>query len=443
MAKMTQWAKITDQAVRLLSAYLQTNTTNPPGNECLAADFLQDELEQRGFTTKRLDSAINRSNLIARLPGNGKKKPILLYHHMDVVEADASKWLCDPFGGEIRDGYIWGRGAIDMKGMGIMQLIAMDLLQQEMPDRSRDIIFLAAADEEKGGEFGIRWLIENHWSEIEAEYVWDEGGFGLKDFFDEKPVFAIAVAEKNDIWLKLVAHGTAGHSGIPHGDNAAEILLNALQKIMQINAEFELTPITRELFANIAKLKSFPQSFLLKNLKNPLIFKSLQPTLAENETISAILRDTISITILNAGAKENVIPEKAEATLDIRLLPDHDPKAFLKKLQTLINDDRVEIVYHGDFKQSNISDTHTEFFNTLCNVLQEEVPNSISTPMLTPGATDSSAFRQKGVNAYGLFPAIITPEELDGFHNHNERISINNVALGTRVTYEVLKRMCE
>ena len=440
---MIQWAKITDQAVRLLSTYLQTDTTNPPGNESRAADFLQEELEQRGFTTKRLDSAEGRANLIARLPGTGEKKPILLYHHMDVVEADATKWTCDPFGGEVSNGYIWGRGAIDMKGMGIMQLIAMDLLHKEMPQRSRDIIFLAAADEEKGGKFGIRWLVENHWPEIEAEYVWDEGGFGLKDFFDERPVFAVAVAEKNDIWLKLVAHGTAGHSGIPHGDNAAEILLNALQKIMQINAEFELTPITRQLFSNIAKLKSLPQNFLLKHLKNPLIFKLLRPTLAENETISAILRDTISITVLHAGAKENVIPEKAEATLDIRLLPDHDPKAFLKKLKTLINDDRVEIIYHGDFKQSNISNTESEFFTTLCDVLQEQVPDSISTPMLTPGATDSSTFRQQGVNAYGLFPAIITPEELDGFHNHNERISIDNMALGTRITYEVLKRMCK
>jgi acetylornithine deacetylase/succinyl-diaminopimelate desuccinylase-like protein len=440
---MNQWAKITDQAVRLLSDYLKIDTTNPPGNESKAADFLQEQLIRRGITVTRWDSATGRGNLIARLPGNGKKKPVVLYHHMDVVEADASQWSCGPFSGEIRDGYIWGRGAIDMKGMGIMHLVALDLLQQQVPQRSRDILLVAASDEEKGGDFGAQWLIKHHWPEIEAEYVWDEGGFGLKNFFDERPVFAIAVSEKNDIWLKLVAHGTPGHSGIPRDDNAAETLMNALHKIMQINAKFELTPLTRELFGNIGKLKPFPQSFLLKHIQNPLIFRMLLPTLKETETISAILRDTISITVLKAGAKENIIPEIAEATLDIRLLPNHDPQMFLHQLKALINDDRVELVYDGPFKQSNISDSKSEFFNMLCQVLQEEVPQSIATPMLTPGATDSSFFRQKGINAYGLFPAILTPEELDGFHNHNERISIENMALGTRVTYEVLKRMCE
>ena len=440
---MIQWAKITDQAVRLLSNYLKIDTTNPPGNENKAADFLQEQLIQRGIPVTRCDSAEGRGNLIARLPGTGEKKPVVLYHHMDVVEAYAGQWSCHPFGGEIRDGYIWGRGAIDMKGMGIMHLMALDLLHQQVPQRSRDIILVAASDEEKGGDYGVQWLLKHHWPEIEAEYVWDEGGFGLKNFFDERPVFAIAVSEKNDIWLKLVAHGTAGHSGIPRDDNAAETLMNALNKIMQINAKFELTPLTRELFANIGKLKSFPQSFLLKHIQNPLIFRLLLPTLTETETLSAILRDTISITVLKAGAKENIIPEIAEATLDIRLLPNHDPHAFLEHLKTLINDERVEIIYNGPFKQSNISDRNSEFFVTLCEVLQEEVPESICTPMLTPGATDSSFFRQKGINAYGLFPAILTPEEMDGFHNHDERISIDNMALGTRVTYEVLRRLCE
>ncbi|MBI9050817.1 MAG: M20/M25/M40 family metallo-hydrolase [Anaerolineaceae bacterium] len=439
---MIDWQSIEQQAAQLLSRYLKIDTTNPPGNETLGADFLEQQLNERRITLKRFDSAKGRTNLIARLPGNGSKKPVLLYHHMDVVEADASQWSCDPFGGEIRDGYVWGRGAIDMKGMGIMHLLALDLLKKHMPDRSRDIILLAASDEEMGGKYGTQWLIEHHWPEIDAEYMWDEGSFGLQDFFDEMPVFAIAVAEKNDIWLKLVAHGTAGHSGMPHGDNAAEILMRALNKIMDINTQYELTPITRQLFANIGSLKKFPQSFLLKHLNNPLIFRFLRPTLASDNTISAILRDTISITVLQAGAKENIIPESAAATLDIRLLPDRDPQAFLDGLKQLINDERVEFVHHADFKQSHISDTQSEFYNTLSTVLQELVPDSISTPMLTPGATDSCFFRQNGVNAYGLFPAIITPDELARFHNVDERISLENLGLGTRITYEVLKRLC-
>jgi acetylornithine deacetylase/succinyl-diaminopimelate desuccinylase-like protein len=439
---MINWDTIAEEAAQLMSSYLKINTTNPPGNEARTAEFLTHELHKRGFEVQRFDSADGRANLVARLRGSGSKEPVLLYHHMDVVEADAQQWSADPFGGEMRDGYVWGRGAIDMKGMGIMHLLALDLLKKHMPNRSRDIIFVAAADEEKGGAYGAQWLIEQHWPEIEAEFVWDEGGFGMKDFFDEKPVFAVAVAEKKDIWMRLIAHGVAGHSGIPHGDNAAEILMAALNKIMDINAQYRLHPIAASMFAKIARLKSFPQSFLMSHLGNPLIFRLLLPTLRADKTISAMLRDTISITVLRAGEKENIIPEIAEATLDVRLLPDHDPQAFLDKLGKLIRDERVEIQPLHAFKQSSVSSTDTDFYRVLVEVLDELVPGSVTTPMLTPGGTDSSFFRQKGVNAYGLFPAIINPAELAGFHNINERISIENLRLGTQITYEVLCRLC-
>ncbi|HEY5158304.1 MAG TPA: M20/M25/M40 family metallo-hydrolase [Anaerolineales bacterium] len=438
---MIDWNAIGDEAAQLLSSYLKIKSVNPPGDERETAEFLTAQLRQRGLEPKIYISTPNRVNLLARLPGDGTKKPILLYSHMDVVEADPQRWSCDPFGGEIRDGYVWGRGAIDMKGMGIMQLLALDLLQCHHPNRSRDIIFLATADEEKGGGYGTRWLIENQWPEIEAEYVWDEGSFGLQDFFGPTPVFTVAVAEKKELWLKLIAHGEPGHSGMPHDNNAANILVHALERVRTLNSKYELNPVTRMMFLKIGEIMPFPKSFLLKNLHNPLIFHLMQSALTSDPTIAAMLKDTLSITVLRAGGKENIIPDSAEATLDIRLLPDRTPEAFLANLKKLITDKRVDIEVIQSPEPATISDVNTEFYQTLSDVLKEVVPASITAPMLTPGTTDSCFFRSKGVNSYGLFPAILTPDELVRFHGIDERISIENLRLGTRITYQVLHEM--
>lgn len=440
---MINWDELTEQAAHMLSAYLQIQSLNPPGDELPAAEFLAAHLRERGFEPAIYESASNRANLVTRLPGDGTKKPILLYNHMDVVEADNTRWSCDPFSGKIQDGYVYGRGAIDMKGMGVMQLLALDLLRRHHPNRSRDIIFFAAADEEKGGKFGTQWMIKHHWDEVEAEYVWDEGGFGLREMFGAQPVFTVAVAEKKDLWLNLIAHGEPGHSGMPHKDNAANILLHALNRVLTLNEKYELNPVTRAMFAGVAGTMLFPKSLLLRNLGNPLVFRLLQPTLSANPTISAMLKDTISITVLRAGGKENIIPERAEATLDIRLLPDRDPQVFIEGLKCLITDPRVEIEIIQSPEHATVSDTNTEFFQALVSTLGELVPQGVTVPMLTPGTTDSCFFRRKGVSAYGLFPAIIDPVELARFHGIDERISLENLRLGTEVIYRVLQRMTQ
>lgn len=440
---MINWDSLTTEAAQLLSGYLQIQSLNPPGDERAAAHYLASQLIERGLTPTRYESAPNRVNLLARLPGSGKKKPILLYNHMDVVEADPARWSTDPFSGEIRDGYVYGRGAIDMKGMAIMQLLALGLLQQHHPKRSRDIIFFAAADEEKGGKFGTQWMIENHWAELEAEYVWDEGGFGLQDFFGPQPVFTVAVAEKKDLWFKLIAHGEPGHSGMPHQDNAINILLRALERTLALNENYRLNPVTRAMFAGVAGRMPFPKSLLLRNADNPLVFRLLKPSLTANTTIDAMLKDTLSITVLRAGGKENIIPDRAEATLDVRLLPDRDPQAFLDELKHRIDDPRVEIEPILSPEAAKISRTNSEFFETLSGVLRELVPQGISVPILTPGTTDSCFFRRKGVNAYGLFPAVITPGELARFHGIDERISLDNLRLGTEIIYRVLEKMTQ
>lgn len=438
---MIDWERSGEEAGLLLSGYLKLKSVNPPGDEYATAEYLATLLRERGIESTIYTSATNRASLLARLHGNGSKKPILLYNHMDVVAADPQRWSCDPFGGEIRDGYVWGRGAIDMKGMGIMQLQALDLLRRHNPERSRDILFLAAADEEEGGSQGAKWMIDTHWPEIEAEYVWDEGGFGLRDLFGPMPVFTVAVAEKKELWLKLVAHGEPGLSSVPGKNNAANILVNALNRVSILDAKYELNPVTQQMFAAVSRGMPFPASFLLNHLRQPLLFRLMRKTLAANSTIAAMLKDTLSITVLRAGAKENVVPDRAEATLDVRLLPEHDPQVFLTGLTRLIDDERVEIEVIQAPQAGSISDVNSEFYKTLAGVIHRLVPESICAPLLTPGTTDSCFFRRKGVNCYGLIPAVLTPSELDRMHGIDERISLANLQLGTRIIYEVLQEM--
>lgn len=438
---MINWNEIEAQAGRLLSDYLKIPSLNPPGDEQAAAEYLAGLLQARGFALKLFTAGPRRVNLTARLPGDGSKRPILLYNHMDVVEADRRSWSCDPFGGDIRDGYVWGRGAIDMKGMGIIQLLALDLLRQHQPQRRRDIIFFAAADEEKGGHFGAQWMIAQHWDELAAEYVWDEGSFGLQDFFGPQPVFAVAVTEKRDLWLKLIAHGEPGHSGMPHSENAVVILLRALERVQRLAAAYELPPVPQRMFADVSSRMPFPQSFLLKHLSNPLVFRLALPALSANPTIAAMLKDTLSITMLHAGGKENVIPDRAEATLDLRLLPDRTPEDVVKRLSRLINDPRVEIEILQSPTPAATSDSSAEFFQVLSGVLTQLVPDSLTTTMLSPGTTDSAFFRQRGVQCYGLFPAILTPGELARFHGHDERISLANLRLGVQIMFETLRQL--
>ena len=440
---MIDWNAVGAEAAQLLSGYLKIKSVNPPGDERVAADFLEAQLRARGLTATRYMAAPNRVNVVARLRGDGSRQPILLYHHMDVVAADPWRWSCDPFGGEVRDGYVWGRGAIDMKGMGIMQLLALDLLQRQQPQRTRDIILLAAADEEKGSVYGTQWMLANHWPDIAAEYVWDEGSFGLVDFFGPAPVFAVAVAEKKDLWLRLVAHGEPGHSGMPHADNAADILLRALARVQTLNTRYELNPIVRQMFAQIGATLPFPKSLLLRHLDNPLIFRLLRPMLTADPTIAAMLKDTLSITVLQAGGKENVIPDRAEATLDLRLLPDRNPQQAIDTLHRLIGDTRVTIEAIQTPAVANVSAVEAEFYRTLTGVIKTLVPASVTAPMLTPGTTDFCFFRGRGVNSYGLFPAILTPGELARFHGIDERISVANLQLGTQIIYTVLRAMTQ
>lgn len=437
------WQAVGAEATDLLSRYLRIDTTNPPGDEERAAEFLAQALRERGLEPRLYRSAPGRANLVARLRGEGQRGPILLLHHMDVVPADPTNWSSDPFGGEMRQGYLYGRGAIDMKGQGVMQLMALDLLRRSGRPLSRDVILMAVADEEMEGVHGTSWMVDHHWDQIRPELVWDEGGFGLSGFLGDGVVFLVAVAEKQVLWPRLVAQGEPGLASVPRGNNPIDVLLRALERISARPESPRLTSVTREMFHRLSAAASFPQSFLLAHIDHPLIWPLARRILTRDPEIDAMVRNLVTPTQVRAGEKENVIPQRAVAGLDVRLLPDEDPDAFLAHLERLVTDDRVGIELDHPPVPSSISPVEGEFFSALEQVLGERVPGSLVVPMQTPGGTDSRFFRRRGVSAYGLMPIVIGRGELRRMHGVDERISLENLRLGTRVIYQALQSLCD
>ena len=426
-----------------MSRYLQFDTTNPPGNETAALEFLANILRERGFDPQIIEAAPGRANLVVRLPGrNDASAPVcLLYAHADVVPANAADWSRPPFGGEIRDGYVWGRGALDDKGLGIIFIQALTLLKQFAPP-SRDILLLIAADEEACGGYGVSWLLDHHPDLIKAEYVWDEGGMSLQQPVNPAHyLYAIAIAEKSPLVVKLVAHGTPGHASIPQPDNPQDRLVRALTRIKQRKYPLRLTEPVLEMLQTLAPSQPFPRSILFTKANTPLVWSLLRPTLAKNPLFSPLLRNTVSLTMLKGGQRSNVIPARAEATLDIRLLPDEDPSAILTDLRAIISDPKVTVQAEDLPAPQPTTPAKTDFYNALAKTLQTLGPPGLITPYMTPGATDSRFFRRAGMKAYGFMPMLLDHRELSRIHGIDERISTANLRWGTQVVFETLRML--
>lgn len=438
------WSRIETEAADLLSRYIQFDTTNPPGNEGPAVEFLADLLRQRGFEPQVLESAPGRANLVTRLPGRSPTKaaPCLLYAHADVVPADPSYWSMPPFGGTIRDGYVWGRGALDDKGLGIIFLQALTLLKQVTPPLSRDIILLIGADEETCGRHGVTWLLEHHRELIQAEYVWDEGGMGLR--IGEQPqryLYNIAVAEKNPLTVRLTARGTPGHAALPQTNNPSDRLVNALTRLKRWSRPARLTETVVTMLKTLASEQNFPQSFLFAHAGHPVLWPFLRSALAANPFFTPLIQNTVNLTMLRGGQATNVVPDYAEAKLDIRLLPGEDPEIVLADLRSTLSDPYIFVEAEEIPKPHRPTSTETDFYDALVETLQTMAPPGIITPYLTPGATDSRFFRQVGMKAYGFTPMLLDSQELNRIHGIDERVSIANLQWGIRLVFETLQRL--
>lgn len=439
MSYSIEWEATDQEAVEILQRLIQFDTTNPPGNERPAADYIQHLLAQEGIDSEILESAPGRANLVARLEGHSSAGPLLLLGHTDVVYADPDEWTYPPFGAEIHDGYIWGRGALDMKHLVTMELVTVLLIKRLDIPLGRDLIFLAVADEEKMGHFGAQWMLEHHRDKIDAEYVLNEGGRGVN--VNGHELYMISTAEKGYGDLTLTAHGTAGHAAMPRGENPVVIISRALAAVDDFEPPYRLTRPVQEMFERMQTLFPVPVDINNQNLPEALgpLFDALPDEISR--FVQFGLHDVFSPTMVNAGLKENVIPNQATANVNTRTLPGVTRQELLQTFESVIGPD-IDLDVK-EFHPGTESPSDTPLFETIESVMHEVAPGCIVSPYLLPATTDSRFFRNHGIKAYGFSP-IITPLELaQTIHGKDERISVENLHLGTKRLFQVVTRFCE
>ena len=429
------------EAVELLSQYLQIDTTNPPGNEKRGVAFFARIFEKEGIAHKTYEASAGRGSIKAVIPGTGEKGAIILLNHIDVVPARADEWGVHPFSGEVKDGFIYGRGALDMKGQGILELLAFLEVKRKGLTPSRDIIFLAVADEEAGAQNGVAYLLNNYADDFQADLVINEGGFGLNNMLPERPLFMISTAEKGVCRAKLTRTGPPGHGSIPHGDNALERLVQALNRLLAMDNPVIITPLIADYFKQLGTQWEFLKPYVEDGKPGTLIEVLSQSGMIDIPQISAMVKNTISLNRMNAGDKINVIPSRAEAELDIRLLPGTDPNAILAEIKALLADENIKVASWQTHRTSE-SPMNTEDFSIIKDVHLEHFPNALVVASLLFGASDSRFFRDKGIPCYGVCPMLISLEELNRIHGIDERISEENMMKGTRVYIDIVRKLC-
>ena len=435
------WKKVKEEASEILSAYIRYRTVNPPGDEEDAARFLIDILKKEGIPSEIFLSAPRRANVLSRLESKNPKGLIFL-SHIDVVPADATKWDVDPFGGVRKKGYIWGRGALDDKGMGVMALMALILARRNGLKLARDVVFLATADEEVGGDFGAGYMVKNHRDKLKAACLLNEGGVQMKGLLPNgRSLFMNCVGEKGPTWLELKRAGTSGHGSVPLKDNAIYHLSRSLVRIAEKKRPIRILDEMEEFFYGLGCELGGVKGFVMKGVRAPIIRKLVGALIAMDPQLSAMIRDTVSLTKFTSGTKENVIPDEARATIDNRLLPGTDIDEYKKWLKKVIRDENIEISEILTAAPS-LSSYKTEFFNAIQSVAKDLEPKSVTLPMISTGFTDSRFFRELGIASYGLVPGPVTREDIKTIHGRNERISEESLLFGIRFMYNLILKTC-
>jgi acetylornithine deacetylase/succinyl-diaminopimelate desuccinylase-like protein len=446
-ASEPDWPAAGRAAAELLAGAVRIDTSNPPGAETAAARYFARYLERRGLRTEVVEAVPGRGSVIARLPATAPdgSGAILLLSHLDVVPADAAEWTAPPFGGEIREGAVWGRGALDDKGHAAVFAAALAHLAASEGPRRRDLVFCASADEEMAGAFGVGWLVEHRWESLgPPALVWSEGGASATlDALGGIVANGVATSEKRALWLTLVAEGEGGHGSQPVANAANDRLVRALSRVSAWQTPLRLTPTVSEQLDRLAARLAFPWNLALSALELPGGLALGGRFLSEDRLTNAMVRDTVAITGLRSGVKHNVIPGRAEATLDVRLLPDTDAAAFLRELKAAIGDPLVRVVLPegGLPPPSRASPWEGELFEAIAAEMERELPGSVTLPNQTTGGTDAEAFRRRGVPAYGYLPALLSAELNRSIHGADERFPLTELERALRVTTRVLERL--
>jgi acetylornithine deacetylase/succinyl-diaminopimelate desuccinylase-like protein len=438
-----------NETAALLVELIRINTSNPPGEEGKLAQFLAQKFRPLGFEIDIIPTPeAGKAHFIARLRGDGSKKPILIAAHADVVGVEREKWSLDPFAGVMKDGYVFGRGAIDFKGgLAVFAQAVMMIAKNKIP-LARDIIFLSEADEE-GGKYNTSWLAQSHWDKLDCEFSLNEGGWIIKNPDGKVRYVSISTNDKSGVSLLLTARGTSTHSSMPRPDNAIFTLSRAMAKIADYDTKPLLTPSTREFFMTLAKTSTPPMSDHFRNLAegtNPELVKAADQEISKDPLLHAIMRNTIAPVLMNAGFRGNVIPGSAEATINFRTIPGTNTEDLIGEIKHVIQDDRVDVTVATAAiggrttvpRSVQASSQDTDLYGALVSQSKATYPEAAITPYLFQAGTDAGAWRMRGVPVYGIYPFPISAEDLTRMHGNDERVSIDSLRSGTDLIYKTL-----
>jgi acetylornithine deacetylase/succinyl-diaminopimelate desuccinylase-like protein len=432
------------EAVTLLSQYIRINTTNPPGNELATARWLQQVLAKEGIEGQILDTAElgpGRANFYARLKGNGGKRAIALVHHMDVVPVTRANWSVEPFDGLVKNGYIWGRGTIDMKGHGIIQLMAFIAIKRAGLPLDRDVVYIANADEETDG-LGAITFVKRHADLLQdVEYLLTEGADTRVENGKVK-WWGIDVGEKRPFWQKMTVEGKTSHGSVPTGDNPVPRLARAIARIAAWQTPIRVTPAVARFFRAQAPFETGEHRRWLADAATAIRSPRARTWLTADAERNALLRNTISPTVLLGSNKTNTIPQTASAEIDIRLLPDEDTVAFRRQLESVIADPRVKLTTLAEVPPRYDAPLGTDLFHAIERVAGRMLPGvPVATP-ISAGASDRPTYAQAGIICYGLDPYLIElSENKRGVHGNDERISVDNVGFGVKFYVGLLQEI--
>ncbi len=434
------WDKLLDEAIRHLQEYIRLQTVNPPGNEIEGARFFKRIFDAENIPCQGFEPSPGRGSLLATLKGNGKKKPLLLLNHIDVVPVEKERWSVDPFAGTIREGYLYGRGALDDKSMGIVEMMALLILKREKVPLERDILFFAAADEETGGGWGVDWAIENVRSLGEAEYALNEGGSIILNEDGTADRYGISNGQKVLFQLEVKAKGTSGHGSMPHSDNPNVKLVEALERVTKWETPYNILPMVKEYFRKIAPKQPPADRKFLEDIEKGLSDPTFSKRLTSNPIFNSIVRNTISLTILHGGSKINVIPSESTASLDCRLIPGSSKEDFLKEVKRRLGEN-IEVEVVSESRSLPPSPLDTDLFQAIQRFAARNDPNCLVVPVLLSGATDSRFFREKGIVTYDFCPFRLTETELKTEHGNDERIALENLRFGMKMLVEIINEI--
>jgi acetylornithine deacetylase/succinyl-diaminopimelate desuccinylase-like protein len=436
-----EWRRVTEETVQHLRRLIQLNTVNPPGNEMLVARYLDSTLKAAGIETHLFEPTPGRAAFVARLRGNGAKQPVLLLAHMDVVGVQADQWTVDPFAGVVKDGYVYGRGAIDDKGMLAANLVTMLLLKRHVIDAggslARDVLLVANSDEEAGGDWGMGWLIANKPDLIRAEFALNEGG--RTRVVKGKPLYAaVQNTEKVAHNVKVIASGPGGHASVPLPGNAIHRLAHALAKIGAHREPVRINPTTRLFFGELSKV--WPNDAERRAMTDVAARDARRvargaKVLSAIPMYDALLRNGISMTLVDGGIRTNVIPTEAAANLNIRTLPGQSIDSVVGRLRRVVADPQVRFEIDQDTIDAPPSSFRSPMFVAIADAVRAVDSSVTVVPYMSTGATDSARLRAWGVQTYGLLPFPLALEDEERMHGNDERVPIASLEFGTKVTF--------